>query len=827
MKKFSMAEELQSAHPAPVEAADEWQPMPEPVQVPEAVIKLGEPNAVWVYRNEQGVARGAIMRWDKGGQRKYIRPVIWNGDEYVVAGMGNHRPLLDADVLAAHPMAPVLIVEGEKSAAGANRFLPDGWVVTTWSGGSSAVAQTDWTTLKGRTCVMWPDNDEAGAKAATQIQELLAGMKSAVSIVALPEILPPKWDLGDDLPDDVSEDTIKQLIIHAAEAAVVPVPVVAAKPVAVAPVAAPKLKAVAGDILSANDTTPFDDDPDVDPHRIYKPLGYDHGTYYILTRKRQQVDEFTGDMLMSEKGLMKIHGDRSFWAEQQYNEKGRVDWVMAGVSVMSECEKVGVYHPMRIRGRGVWIDKDRAGVERVVVHTGRQLLISRKGSEMRPVEFMRFQSDWIYEASRELNLKSVEMDDDDTPLTDDEGRKIREMCQCIRWQSRIYADLFAGWMATAIICGGLDWRTHIWITGNHGSGKSTVVDDVVGAVLGYLAIYPQGNTTEAGIRSALRSDAMPVVFDESETDKNGRDAESRRQQVLTLMRMASSNKRGAIMKGSANHEVAEFAVRSSFLLSSIGVGLKQAADLSRVAVLNIRSLDSYPIDMKDELEVKWNRMRDIIAELDPGVPNRLLMRQARNLLTLKHNIKVFKEVLSERFSSPRIGDMLGTPLAGCFSLYSTKKVTPEMVQRYVEDYEDCWDEFLVSKGEREDKSILHHICSCMVRVETERGTQDRTIGELMAVVRYGVSKYSVNSEQAADVLQRHGIRIARENGEMFVYVSMRSDALSRLMQTSTFFEGWEKVLMRNPYAKKVDKRLSFAGVSTRVAQMPIQEWPIE
>jgi len=48
-----------------------------------------------------------------------VRPIVWDGKKFVTSGFGQDRPLYNSDLLAARPMAPVLVVEGEKAVDGA------------------------------------------------------------------------------------------------------------------------------------------------------------------------------------------------------------------------------------------------------------------------------------------------------------------------------------------------------------------------------------------------------------------------------------------------------------------------------------------------------------------------------------------------------------------------------------------------------------------------------------------------------------------------------------------------------------------------------------
>ena len=96
------------------------------------------------------------------------------------------RPLYGLDRLAARPNAPVLVAEGEKAADGAARRFSN-HVTVAASGGASAAAMTDWTPLKGRTIVIWPDADTPGNEFAADVARILRGHSDCkVSIVQFP-----------------------------------------------------------------------------------------------------------------------------------------------------------------------------------------------------------------------------------------------------------------------------------------------------------------------------------------------------------------------------------------------------------------------------------------------------------------------------------------------------------------------------------------------------------------------------------------------------------------------------------------------------------------
>jgi putative DNA primase/helicase len=734
-----------------------------------------------MYRLADGGAYGAVLRWDIEGRRKEIRPIIWDGEAYLSQGFGDKRPLYNSDLIAQRPLAPVLIVEGEKSADGALRFVPEGWVVTTWQGGANATGMTDWSLLSGHRCVIWPDNDTPGVDAAEKVRYLLSSLGVESAVVPLPSSYPDGWDLGDAAPEGVSGAIITSRMVTA----------------------------LAQACVLSEELVPQEDEDDgprsfIDSALEYKALGYDRQLYYVLSSATKQVEEYTASALMSERGCMEIIPDEEYWQEM-YGNRGKVNWVKAGAHIMKQCQAMGVYDEDRLRARGVWSDDGRT-----VLNLGDEMIVN--GHRVNPVQF---KSRFIYERRQSLLLDGL----GEEPADDSLGRQIRNLCNLARWESPVYGDLLAGWIATAVVCGGLPWRTHCWITGNQGSGKTTIVKQIAAACLGDVAIYPMGQTTEAGIRSHIGNDARPVVFDEGE----GGDARAqmeRRQSVIQLMRLASSETRGRIMKGSASHKGVSFTIRSSFMMSSIGVGLKEAADLSRTTVLTVKPLDAHNAETRRVQEAQWKAFNAACVKLPLDLPQRLLSRQFKNLITLRKNIEVYKEVIAVNMGNRRMGDQLGTLLAGCHSLFSDAEISTRAAESYLKMYN--WTEFTEVRAEREDLALIHHIMGFTIRVDCGGNFLERTIGELIDVVFGRVSDTLVGMERAEQNLKRHGLRPSDDHNGLLIATSLQ--AMSKIMSSSDYAEGWWQVLMRHPEAQRIDKPIKFAGVTSRAVFLPAGAW---
>jgi KaiC/GvpD/RAD55 family RecA-like ATPase len=181
-----------------------------------AMIDNGLVDTCYFYVDQDGRTLGVVTRKNKSGG-KQIYPYIYveyeNGErQWIPGSLPKPWPLYGLRGLAHYPNAPVLVVEGEKAADAVHRHFM-GHVPITWPGGASAVEQVDWSPLRGRDIILWPDADSAGEEAMEKAKKhvIAAGARS-VRRIRLPAGVPVGWDLADELPDTLD---IQQLIREA------------------------------------------------------------------------------------------------------------------------------------------------------------------------------------------------------------------------------------------------------------------------------------------------------------------------------------------------------------------------------------------------------------------------------------------------------------------------------------------------------------------------------------------------------------------------------------------------------------------------------------
>ena len=155
----------------------------------------------YIYRHEDGTPAFHVHRTDCPGSGKKIVQQLPNGQWKAPPAP---RPLYNLPLIVSNPQEPVLVVEGEKTADAAAVIFPVDWVVITSAGGSKAAKQSDWSVLKGRQVLIWPDNDSPGRRYAEDVKRLCEAAGAArASIFSYPTevAFPAGWDLADPLPE--------------------------------------------------------------------------------------------------------------------------------------------------------------------------------------------------------------------------------------------------------------------------------------------------------------------------------------------------------------------------------------------------------------------------------------------------------------------------------------------------------------------------------------------------------------------------------------------------------------------------------------------------
>lgn len=794
-----------------------------------------KPTHVAVIRNESGILKGAVVRFEING-KKIPTQVMWCANKntgemkWVIHGLGPSKPLYGAETIGNAPR--VVVVQGERKKDIAQNVIGK-YPVVSIVGGDSAITSMDLSPLHGKTVLIWPDNDwegsskNSGMRCAKRMAEMLHGLAD-VKIVNPPnQDKPNGWDLGDAFttdgwtfkefaeyvqanttvyggynPNDIEflddgEDTKDQN----AEQEEKPQTKKERQQKKSQPI-----EHASGDELSAI----F--------NRYMRFLGCHSenssvNVYYSFMRN--QVIELSASAHTKQSLIMLMPED--VWKAcfpEKISEGEVVKWSLdAAINYMfRRSESLPKYEPKSVRKGGCWWDS-----ERVVMHMGSHLLVDSE-----PVAFKDFQTKYIYQSATSLDF--------DHKLSSDVGelKFIEDVARSFVWRNPASYKFLCGWIVLAPICGLLDWRPHMWISGSSGCGKSTVINDFVAPLLGGIALRPNGSSTEAGIRQNLNGDVVPVVIDEAE----GFDQKSREeiQSIIKLARLASCNSTGEISKGQPNGKVVKYLIRSMFAFAAVNQSIKMDQDENRAVLLEL----SVPtmIMSYERAEKSWRILQTKLANINEILGKKLIIRTLSLANKIVEGMQIVKKAVSKQAENARLGDTYGVLLTGYWFLMHDEPPTEEEADDMAASID--WSAYIDRErndGSNDADECLSSIMQVQVRGEIGNRPTTCTLGDLTAKVyfrsetQWDSPNYLSDSEvkDIKSILGRYGLKI--EEGGLLI--ANNSEALTKGLRETAYGGGWKTNLQRIKGAKKTKKIAYFAaGIRSRFVEIPWESVPI-
>lgn len=767
------------------ETEGEWQqiiPVPADAPPPPKVRKLliGDEwihytiTHLWEYKNREGGTVGFVTRYKTDNGKETPPLTLWKSKKdgkykWRFKAFPAPRPLYNLSKIFEHPEAQIVVVEGEKCADILQGLFESNSAhehicAVTWPGGCQAVRNADWSYLAGRKSIAWPDNDlksekdvllslkkQPGYKAMMTVAQL-AGAEQFKICTPFYNEKPDGWDCYDAIIDDGWD--IHQVLKYLKDNSI--------------PVEQKKNKRRTDD-RQPDDIQQISTKPVDITGQPFRCLGYYGDFHYYLPATTKQVKAIKAEH--HSKGALMSMASLQYW-ETNYHQRSGPDWNQAGSDLQRQNEKVGIFDSSKVRGRGVWEDAGR-----VVVNLGDRLIV-----ENEPSDYISIKSDYVYEAGVRLE-ESI-----GAPLSDTEARKFLELCRMLKWQNELDGTLLAGWVVSSIICGGLSWRSHAWLTGPAGTGKTYIIDKIIRRVIGNFAIFIQGGSTEAGIRQELRNDALAILFDEAEAEDE--DAENRMQLIEQLMRQSSSMSGGKMLKGSQTGRAVQYQMNSSFLLSSIRVNIENYADKTRITVLELQRSGS---DSKEH----FNQLRERIGVLTDKYCIAFRSRCIQLLPTIIYNAEKFAQAAAEKLNERRHGDQLGTLIACAFSLTSSTRITSDAARKWIDS--KSWENYQLSLDETEERRCLNTILQ--YPIYDKHGTF--IVIELLQMCISGdwdcinspTPAPLVGKNEAAIILKKNGIKI--DDNQKIVHFRGGDDrGVSRFLTKTPWKNCWRDILLR-------------------------------
>lgn len=550
-------------------------------------------------------------------------------------------------------------------------------------------------------------------------------------------------------------------------------------------------------------------------------LGMHKDTYYFIDQRGQL--RIVEDKALGRAKIKSMFGslnyllaEDGFWPRKK-QDKDTGEWITTGwkpedaeSALMKACADNGFWSPVdRVRGRGAWLGENGE----LIINCGDTVLEIPGGIAGEKVrgqakpwkEFTPgLHAGMVYErGDRWLRPDPVS-----PPASNGPADQILTILRTWNWY-RKEADpkLMLGWLCAAMLGGALHWRVVGWITGGHGTGKSSL-ERLLKSLFGGHGMLNTGDATEAGVRQTVGNDSLPVALDEQEPDPEG---DNRRLRALIgLAKNAASGTVGT--RGSADGKSpSQSIIRSAFMLGSILIPDMTPAERSRLVLFEL-----HPLESKSPPELTPAGAREL--------GNKLMRRLVDNWHCFPATVATFRDALREAGHAARGQDVFGTLLACAHVALSDDPPTDDELQH--------WQEVLARDvvAELEDEisdeaALLNLLLS--ITIEQPHDRKRFPIGHWVgrAAGRWdGLKPADINASNA--VLIQCGLKVVSMDGEQYLAVANRHHGLAKLLEGSRWRAspggkgGWVQALRRLPGIRK-PKITMYFGSNSKATLLPL------
>lgn len=537
----------------------------------------------WAAKNEAGEVVGVEVRFESDNPDGTIKksPFLFYYSGKALKWANPPHLVFGLDELVQNPNKPRLIHEGPKARKIAADAMPE-FVHLSWNGGSNKIQKIDWSFLGDGVPVyfyydddqkkypdgrMKHDSDQPGYRNAVELKKIVPELRI---VKPIPEARTIKPD-GADIVEALQVKTPEEMTAY---------------------------------ILSARDDmhrpggeTGADGEADM-PFTI---LGIaDDGLAYFVTTDGRLYSSPVDSM---SKNKMLVLADRGWWMNE-FGHRDRIEWEDAQNFIIRASQGQD-FDLENLRGRGAWSEPDG----RICYHDGAETVGEYDQKRM-----------FIRKRRKDIGLN-------DSPAPVDLCQKIGIAAMKMSFEAKEDAIRCLSWSILAPFSGALPLRPSCLLTGDSGTGKTTIMNTIVKPLSGSDA-FVGATTTPAFVRSEMKHDSCGVIFDE--TEGKTQEAIKNRMDLFQLMRQSFTADSPKTGKGRADGGNVKYDMSNMFLFIAVDPTTREAADEKRIFRINLvkpRTKFTGWVDVERELTelltpencrairaLTWQKLPEIISE---------------------------------------------------------------------------------------------------------------------------------------------------------------------------------------------------------------------
>ncbi len=483
----------------------------------------------------------------------------------------------------------------------------------------------------------------------------------------------------------------------------------------------------------------------------YIPLGYYEDRSVIYSNARKTVFELTPSN-MTPNYLTTYTGDSFLNANYSYDKVDgttAIDYNKAGIDIINKCTAMGYFKSESVRGSGIW--KDEKDSSKLIISSSDKLIDSNNNT------LDRFIDGIIYPIDTNLNIDYS----NEKVGTVEDIKRILQSLKTWNFENEVYSKLLLGWVAHSVTCAANDWRSHAYITGPAGSGKSYMVNFL--HKLLYTSAFREANkSSEASIRRMFGRGAYPLFLDEYEADNE------KTKDLQELVRSASA---GTIVSKADTKGKGEllYTVRFNACMAGIRTPNFETADSTRIIVFKLNEV-SKNIEADDLVE------DDFLAH---EYGTLLINRMIKNWDRTQRVVDSFRKAIKKVGEDDRYAKTIGNILSGYWVATRDDELTEEMAYDiYLNEIKPKLSETVnidMDQSIKEETLLVEFLSTKMVNFYT--GVDNKHSSKQLGVL---ISE-SVLDKHIYNELLNYGIKTDFKDDKLSIIINTRNSEFRKLL----------------------------------------------
>jgi len=515
-------------------------------------------------------------------------------------------------------------------------------------------------------------------------------------------------------------------------------------------------------------------------------LGIDDNNFIYFIDRFQRLFETKPEQFNKTKLLRLANLD--YWKLNYSTEKGGINFDRAIDDIFDDSSKKE-FDFEKVRGRGAWKENGN-----YIYHDGK----TTHGEITN--EFM-----YIRKNKRDIGIF-------DSPASFNLTKKLKNLCDHISFENQSDIVRLLGWSIISPFCGALFWRPAILMTGESGSGKTTVLEKIVLPLSEALHCNTH-STSEAGIRAKVGNDSCAICFEEAEGSSNhDKSKDNHRNNLFSVMRASSSDNAADGYKSNKEQKSIKYSMKNMFLFVSITPTISDIADSNRMFKVNFVKPE------KKKTKYKWETIEKELVELLDKKNCRSIRALTWSLLPkivedTKKIIQIIK--YGDIFGDKKKSDRLATGESVLISTYLNIIRNFDMSEKNLKEFLIKYYSHVEEEEERDEANeLLNLIFDYTFDISIDKDRKTLSIKEALNSIRYSDFSLFDSTELAAEReyirrLGQFGIKLTKEK---YLAIANSNNELKKIINKEN---GYNKIFKRHKYFIECGKTVKINGSSCR------------